>query len=420
MRGGLPVSGSEALRRRQLAVAKRRATLILAAAALLFVGITLFASDEGWAGYAQAAAEAAIVGGMADWFAVTALFRHPLGVPIPHTAIIVERKDQFAETLGAFVQESFLTPDAIVQRLQSAEVVTRVGEWLAQPENARRAAATASDGLVTVAGVLPDDSVERLLAAIARDRIDELALAPLVGRGLAFVVAEGRHAETVDAALVGLERALASHREELRRMVHDASPWWLPGPIEDRVLDRFVVGARAVLAEMAVDRDHELRRSLDAGLVRLAERLQTSPELYARGEELKARLITDPMLRDGAASVWTMVQDALSAQVGDPDSHLRRGIGDALAHVGRRLADDDELRASVDAGLERVVRRVVSSFGDELSGLVSSTIARWDTQETSSRLELLLGPDLQYIRINGTIVGAVVGLAVHAVAQLLG
>jgi uncharacterized membrane-anchored protein YjiN (DUF445 family) len=415
----MPRPGSEALRARQLILMKRRATALLAAVTVVFVVVTRVGGSTGWSGYAQAAAEAAMVGGLADWFAVTALFRRPLGLPIPHTAIVVERKDQFAATLGQFIQESFLTPDVIVERVQAAAVVPRVAEWLSQPDNAERAAAEATSALGVALRFAPDEEVQRSLEEVVAERLDTIALAPLAGRALAFVTAEGRHDEVLDAALVGLESYLSVHGNELRDRVGPESPWWLPGAVEDRIFERLLDAARLVLRQMAQDHDHQLRRALDQRLVTLAEQLQHDPAMVARGEQVKHDLLARPEVRDWVASLWLDLKAQLQTQIDDPASPLRDRVAEALGQFGHRLADDRALRDTVDAALGDAVRFAAQRFDGEIADLVSGTIARWDAAETSRRLELLLGPDLQYIRINGTVVGALAGVALHALAHLI-
>ena len=416
----LPLSASEAAKSRQLVASRRQATALLALVAVVFVGASLAGEDAGWLGYLRAGAEASLIGGLADWFAVTALFRHPLGVPIPHTAIVRERKDQFGATLGAFVQESFLTPESVVERVRSASVAARAAGWIAAPANAARVAGHLADAAVALLDAVDDDDVHRLLEDVVRNRLENVALAPLAGRALRFLTDDGRHDEVLDAAIAGLERWLDEHRGELAARFGTSSPWWLPDAVEHRIFERLLDGTRSVLREMASDRDHELRRHFDARLEHLATELETSPELLRRGEELKAELLEQPQVREWVASSWAAAKPELRAQAGDPASPLRKRLEGAVAAAGARLRDDPVLVARVQDGVETAAGYVVRHFSGEIAALVSGTIARWDGEETSRRLELLLGPDLQYIRINGTVVGGVAGLGLHAVAQALG
>jgi uncharacterized membrane-anchored protein YjiN (DUF445 family) len=416
----LAAGQSEAARARELAGARRRATALLAVVAALFVVITVGGGDATWAGYVQAAAEASLVGGLADWFAVTALFRHPLGIPVPHTAVVRARKDQFGATLGQFVQDSLLTPDSVVARLAGAQVAGRVAAWLAQPDHAERVAGHVADGLVAGAGLVRDEDLRHLAEDVVRTRLASVPLAPVAGRALRLVTEGGRHDELLDAAIAGLDRWLDEHRDELRDRFGQRSPWWLPGAVEHRVFERLLDGVRSLLREMAGDPDHDLRRHLDNRLAGLAEELETSPELRRKGEELKRDLLDHPLVREWAASLWDDLKPQLQAQAADPSSELRRRLTAAVVAAGQRLLDDPILTARLQDSIEAGARYVVEHFAGEIAGLVQGTIERWDGDETSRRLELLLGPDLQYIRISGTVVGGAAGLGLHTVAQALG
>jgi uncharacterized membrane-anchored protein YjiN (DUF445 family) len=404
-------------RRRLLAQGRRRATGLLVAVAAVYVALQLWDSDGTAAGYLEATAAAGLVGGLADWFAVTALFRRPLRLPIPHTAIIVERKDAFGQTLGDFVQTSFLTPDIIAERVRAAAVVPRIAGWLSEPDNAARLARHVADAAVTAADLLRDDEVHGALEEAARRRIEATPLAPLAGRALEVMTRDGRHHELLDVVLRGVDRFLAENRDSLRARFGAESPWWLPGAAEDRIFERLLDGARTVLGEVARNPDHELRADVDTRVRRLAADLQTSPALRERGEQLKHELLAQPELRAWVAQVWADIKAGLRSQAADPDSELRRRLAGAIAELGRRLVDDPALAGRVEKGLETAVRYVADQFSDEIGTMVSGTVARWDARETADRLELLLGPDLQFIRINGTVVGGLAGLAIHAIGQ---
>src|ERR671919_1684430 len=396
-------------RRQRLRTTRRRATGLLVAATLGFIALQLWGGDGTTFGYVEAGVEAAMVGALADWFAVTALFRHPLGLPIPHTAIIPTRKDQFGETLGDFVQTSFLTPEAIVERVHAARVVPRMATWLAQPPNAERLARHLADASVTVADLLRDDEVHRALEDAARHRIETTPLAPVAGRMLKLLTQDGRHQEVFDVMLRSLDRFLRDNEPSLRARFADEAPWWLPGAVEDRIFERLLDGAANLLHQVAEDPEHELRRDVDARVLRLVDELQSSPEMRARGEELKAELLSQPELREWVARVWSDVKTGLREQADDPRSELRRRLADAIAALGIRLRDEPPLAARAEHAIETGVRYVADQFSDEIGGIVSGAVARWDGRETADRLELLLGPDLQFIRINGTVVGGLAG-----------
>jgi len=410
---------AEQQRRRQLAVTKRRATALLGAVTVVFAVASVWGGKATWVEYVQATAAASMVGGLADWFAVTALFRHPLGLPIPHTAIVVERKDQFAATLGEFIRESFLTRGVLVDRVRSAGVVGRFADWLSTEDNATRTATEMAGAAVAAADLLRDDDVHRAMEGLVRDRVDAIPLAPLAGRAVRFLIQDGRHHEVLDAALSGLEGYLGAHGQDLKNQFGHRSPWWLPGAMEDRIFDRLLEGARSVLHDMAGDRDHTLRRQLDARLRLLAAELETSVDLWERGERIKHELLSQPQVSEWVTALWADAKVSLRAQACDPGSSLRRRMVVAVMAGGVRLRNDPELAATVETAVERAVGYLADHFDDDIAAFVSGTIARWDSEETASRLELLLGPDLQYVRINGTVVGAAAGLALHAIGSAL-
>jgi uncharacterized membrane-anchored protein YjiN (DUF445 family) len=407
-------------RTRRLAAARRRATALLGAVTALFIGVTAAGAHGTLLGYVQAGAEAAMVGGIADWFAVTALFRHPLGLPIPHTAVIVERKDQFAATLGQFVQENFLNADVLTERIRSAGIAPRLAAWLADEDNAARFAGHAADVVVTLAGTLRDEDVQSALTAEVTRAAAAIEVAPLAGRAVGVMIAGGHHAVLFNSMVTAADRYLADHYDELRERFEAEAPRWLPDVVYGRAFDRLHARLRERLAAMAADPDDEARQQFDAWIAGLPERLQTSPELRERGESFKRDLLASAGLRDWTTWLWKNAKETLRIQAADPDSELRRRLAGALSAAGRRLGSDPRLQESLERVVESGARRLADQFHDELAGLVTGTIERWDAAETSTQLELLLGRDLQFIRINGTVVGAGVGIALHAIALALG
>ncbi len=411
-----PGRESTELRARRLAAARRRATALLAAVTVVFVAVTVAGAHGTLLGYLQAGAAAAMVGGIADWFAVTALFRRPLGLPIPHTAILVERKDQFAATLGQFVQENFLNADVLAERMRSTRLVPRLAAWLTVDANATGFAGHAADLMVTLAETLGDEDAQRVLSAELARAANAVELAPLAGRALRVMIAGGHHAGLFPGIVSAADRYLADHYAELRDMFEAESPRWVPEAVYRRVFDRMYERLRHRLAAMAADPGDETRRQFDEWIASLPDRLETSPELRERGEHFKRDVLASTELRDWTSSLWSHAKATLRTQAADSESELRRGLAGALAAAGQRLGSDDRLQESLQRIVESGARALADHFHDELAGLVTGTIQLWDAAETSSQLELLLGRDLQFIRINGTVVGAGVGLALHALA----
>ncbi len=418
-----PVPGpgreSVAVRARRLAAARRRATALLAAVTVLFLAVTVVGTRGAFMGFVQAGAEAAMVGGVADWFAVTALFRRPLGLPIPHTALIVERKDQFAATLGQFVQENFLTADVLAERIGSARLIPRLGAWLADQANAARAAGHVAALVVRATEGAGDEDVQRVLAAGLTQAAQAVEVAPLAGLVLRVIIAEGAHAGLVDDAAAAADRYLAGHQAELRDRFESDAPRWVPDAVYRRVFDRLYGRLRHKLAAIATDPRDPTRLQFEHWLAGLPDRLETSPQLRQRGQQVAREVLSSAGLRELSTSLWANATQALRTQADDPASDLRRWLTDMLAAAGRRLEADDNLQESLGRAAESAARALADQFHDELADLVTGTIQRWDAAQTSTQLELLLGPDLQYIRINGTIVGAGIGLALHAIALAL-
>jgi uncharacterized membrane-anchored protein YjiN (DUF445 family) len=398
---------------------KTLATSLLVLAAIVFVTARVAGPDEVWVGYVRAAAEAAMVGALADWFAVTALFRHPLGVPVPHTAIIPNRKDQIGDSLGQFVEENFLDPRLLSARLADARLAARAGEWLRQPDNARLVGDQLAAVVRGVTEVLDDELVQEGLAHAVRGRLETVELAPLAGRAVEFAVDGDHHQQVFDSSLVGLARFLNDHRVTFRERVTRESPWWVPESVDDRIFQKLYDAMNRFIADVGGDRSHPLRRDLDERLRALAEALRSSPELGERGEALKAEILEHPEVREWFAQLWTHVERSLLDAADDPGSELRVRFEAALVGAGEALVADPELQARIDDWLVSAVAYVGDQFRGEAADLIASTVQRWDAAETSRRIEVQVGRDLQFIRINGTIVGGLAGLVIHTVSETL-
>ena len=412
-------SGEDAIRRRNLVRMKVAATALLLAATVVFIITRTLEDRWSWLGYVRATAEAAMVGALADWFAVTALFRHPLGLPIPHTAIIPNRKDQLGRGLGTFVQTHFLAPEVLAERLRTMGVAGRLGAWLSQPGHAHRISSNAGDIVRGLTEVLGDEDIQHALETGIIQRVREAPAAPLMARVVEAAAAGRHHQALLDAGLAGFSNLLEENRWLMRRKLAQQSPWWVPEPIDDRLFKKFFDGVQGFLAEVARDPDHELRRQLDARVADLAVRLRTDPALIARGEELKVELLEHPEVRAWLESLWRTSKESILAVADDPHSALRQRLDAALVRAGRSLQDDPVLQGKVDRWVEGAVGYVAQEYGHEIADLIATTVARWDGAEASRRIELQVGRDLQFIRINGTLVGGLAGLVIYSVGRLL-
>jgi uncharacterized membrane-anchored protein YjiN (DUF445 family) len=404
-----------------LARMKRLATGLFLVAAAVFLFCVLLGDDAGaWVGYVRATAEASMVGALADWFAVTALFRHPLRLPIPHTAIIPRKKDQIGASLGTFVQENFLTRAVVEEKLTTIDVPGRLGGFLAAPGRAERLAGDASAVITALTELLRDEDLEPAVAAIVDRKLHETPAAPVLARVLELVVEGDRHQEVLSAALRLLARFLQENRVVFRAQLGDASPAWVPDWVDDKVFDRVFAGLQQFLAEVGADPRHELRRSYDARLRVYVHALRTDPDTAARVEKLKTELLEHPAVRTWSGSLWTNAKNAVLKAAADPDSELRTRVAGMIRQLAESLQHDPTLRELVQRHAHSIAGYLVERFSGDLADLVTSTVQRWDTDETSRRIELQVGRDLQWIRVNGTVVGGLAGLVIYTVAQLLG
>ena len=398
---------------------KSVATGMLVAAAAVFVVCVIFGDGHGLWGYVQAAAEASMVGGLADWFAVTALFRHPLGIPIPHTAIIPRKKDQIGAALASFVQQNFLTESVVGERLAAAQITRRTGEWLADPRHAARIADEAGSALNGLANVVRDDELRDAVAQFAHRKLNEVQLAPLLSRVLDAIRESGQHQAALTAGLKGLMRFLDDNRAVFRDRLADESPDWIPEWVDDRLFARLFTGLQSFLADVSTQPDHELRKNFDRYLRDYAIALRTDPEKAATIEKAKIDLLERPDVREWLSGLWAYLKKSILSGASDPNSDLRRTVQSLTMQVGTALRDDPGLQSKIDGSLQRLVGHVLDNYSDDIAELISGTVARWDAAETGRRLELQVGRDLQFIRINGTVVGALVGVIIYAVSQIL-
>ncbi|MEO8577203.1 MAG: DUF445 domain-containing protein [Gemmatimonadales bacterium] len=414
----LPVAAfDEKLRAKQLQSMKLRAAGLLILAALAFAISYYFRAQYAWLGWVQAFSEAALVGGLADWFAVTALFRHPLGLPIPHTAIIPSRKDRVGQVLGAFVERNFLNRQVIERRLLEARLGERLAKFLSDPVNSRAVARHAARGLVAAAESLRDDDVQSMIDSAILERIKKAHAAPFIGRGLSLITAGNRHQELLDEGIRLAARAVTENEDLIRRRIEAETPWWVPGAVDEKILRKIVNGIERTLKEVGDDVNHPLRARFDAALAKFIDDLHNSPEVMARAEQLKDEILSADAVRHFSSSLWadtkaSLVRRAERAEESDVDT-----ISNGLARLGAAILDDAELMARVDGWLRNGVLGLVERYQSEVSELIANTVRGWDPTATSQRIELAIGRDLQFIRINGTVVGGLVGLILYAITR---
>ena len=407
----------EATRQAALDTMKRRATLLLVAATVIFVVTRVLETRFAWLAIIRATAEASMVGGLADWFAVTALFRHPLGIPIPHTAIVPARKDRVGRTLGAFVQRNFLTREVIEHRLRAAQVGKRLAEWLADPVNARTIARSAASAMSSGAQMLRDEDVQEVIDRSLAKRVRSMHLAPLLGKVLAVMTEDNRHQEVLDEVIHLASRTVNENSDLIRERIEKETPWWIPSAVDDKIFKRVLGAIQRLLAELSADPLHPLRERFDNSLHQFVDRLNTSPEFAAKVDAWKEEFLDNDAARKFSASIWQEGKEALARYVASPDSKAPGVIEEGLTKFGQKALDDPELLAKMDEFAVDVAVFLVARYQDEVADLISSTVSSWDPELTSRRVELAIGRDLQFIRINGTLVGGLAGLLIYLISN---
>jgi uncharacterized membrane-anchored protein YjiN (DUF445 family) len=412
----------EAGKRRDLRRMKAVATGFLVATTVSYLVCCWLGSrgDGGaWIGYVRAASEAGMVGALADWFAVTALFRYPLGLPIPHTAIIRKKKDQLGTGLGDFVRANFLSPDTVATKVNSAQISQRLGRWMADPRHAARVSQETSTILRAVIGALRDEDVEQVIDHTIVKRIAEPLWGPPLGRVLSELLAENRQAPLLDLLAERAHQWALGSQETLDRIVLHEAPSWSPKFVNVLLSERIYRELVEFTWKVRSQPDHEVRLAANKFLEDFAHDLQYDDAMIKKAERVKAEIMGREQITGMAQATWRAAKRMILESADDPDSTLRRKVTENVRQLGQRLVDEPHLRGRVDGWVERGVRYLVATYGAEIATLISDTVARWDAEEASRKIELQAGRDLQFIRINGTVVGALAGLAIYAVSHLL-
>jgi uncharacterized membrane-anchored protein YjiN (DUF445 family) len=411
----------DAERQARLDAMKRRATGFLAVALLVFVAASIYEAQFPWLGYVRATAEASLVGGLADWFAVTALFRHPLGLPIPHTAIVATRKERIGQILGTFVQNHFLSRDVIAANLRRVHPAERAAQWLADREHARQIGRQLASGLVKTLDSLPHNELQDLVSQIVRNRVRSFKVAPALGKTLALALADNRQEELLNAAVRLAADAVRNNRELIRERVRAETPWWVPPVLDEKIYEKIISAVERLLHDMVMDPAHPLRGAFDEAIRDFIDRLQHSPEVIARAEALKDEWLMGASTDDLSRKLWEGIRQAVStyATGSDGAGSGPSPLDSGLSEFGTALLSNPTLLAEIDDLLIDLTANVVDKYRHEIGDLIAKTVASWDPAATSRRFELAVGRDLQFVRINGTLVGGLVGLAIYTITHLL-
>ena len=397
------------------------ATGMLLAMAALFLAARATVHLHPAIGFVQAFAEAAMVGGLADWFAVTALFRHPLGLPIPHTAIIPRNKDRIGDTLALFLRDNFLTPAVVARRMQRLDMAGVAGRFLASPSSGDgRLREGASRLAADILEALDQERLGGMVKGAMAQRLRAMNLAPLIGQALEAAMRDGRHAPVMDGIILWADRTLEANDHLIRQMVHDRSGKILRWTgLDENLSNAIIDGLRRLLADMAQDPGHSLRLKAEEGLTKLAADLQFDLEMQARVARIRDEIVDNPAMQRWIDGLWEQARSGLLRAVRDPGKAMAGRLGEALHQLGATLQEDARLRLLINRFMRRAAVGATATYGDSIVKLVSETVRGWDAGTVTSRLEHAVGRDLQYIRVNGTLVGGLVGLAIHAVDTLL-
>ncbi len=404
-------------------VMRRTATGMLVLMAAIFIASGRWLDVHPAWGYVHAFAEAAMVGGLADWFAVTALFRRPLGLPIPHTAIIPENKDRIADTMAGFLRENFLTPQVVARRMGAMNLAGAVGSYLADPKAMQDSRVRVGAGELAVE-VLESLDPERLgtqVRAGLAAQIEKLEVAPLIGGMLDAMIEDGRHKLIIDKIIRWAGLVLEDNEQIVREMVHKRANAVLRFTgLDERLANSVIDGLYKLLAEVLVDPEHPLRDKIEEGLHELARGMREDPEMQARVEKIKIELLNNPAIADWWQAVWERIRARLITSIRESGGAGKGYLGETLVELGGALRDDIRLQQQVNRFARRTAVGVAQRYGDQIVQLVSETVRRWDATTLTDRVESAVGRDLQFIRINGTLVGGLVGLTLHFLMEVLG
>lgn len=410
--------GAALQQRRALRRHRTFATLLLVAMGAVYLAATWSGLSGFWMELLRAGTEAALVGGLADWFAVTALFRHPLGLPIPHTAVIPRNKDRIGQGLGRFIERHFLEPQLVAARLRAAGVSRRLGKWLAD----RRNADLVGDRLVVVLAFvfrsLNDQKMARLTQLMLRRRLAETELAPVLATLLEVLRQHDLHQDLFDQLVAALRDYVIRHNRQIADLVEERSDWWVPRRVDRRIARAITEGLVDYLDGLG-NRDHDARASFDSAIDALIHDLRHDPEYRQRVNAARDRLLEAPQLRHYVDTLWQALRVALEAELDHPGSRLRQGLSGMLRSLGATIAEDPEVQERMDARIEEVSLALLEPWRKGAGEFVAEVVRGWDARTVVERIELAVGRDLQYIRVNGTLVGAVVGCLLFLLTNLL-
>lgn len=398
------------------------AIALLLVMAFIFVCATHLENHihENW-GFLRAFAEAGMIGGLADWFAVTALFRHPLGIPVPHTAIIPTNKKRIADTLASFLQSNFLTTRIVARRIYRMDVAGAMGQFLMHPAGGEGRMRMGTSRLMgDIVGALDDERLGGIAKQALHKQLRQLQVAPLLGQLLEAAIQQKRHQPVLNGIIGWAAKTLHANEDLIRKMVEERANGILRWTgLDEKLANSIIDGLDRLMTEMAEDPDHELRTKGEEGLAKLAKDLRTKKSLQKKVEKWKDELLENPTIANWLDGLWQQGREGLLNAARSPDAAMAGKFGEALTQLGTTLQQDEALRGQINRFARRAIVGTTENYGDKIVSLVSDTIDGWDESTLTDRIENVVGSDLQYIRINGTLVGGLVGLVIHGVGRLI-
>jgi len=402
-------------RRRALRRARTLATSLLVLMLAIFIATSVGVKHWPWLAYVRAFAEAGMIGACADWFAVVALFRHPLGIPIPHTAIVANSKERIGVAIGRFMANNFLSPKVLAERMRDVDISGWAARWILRGDNAKNVAQRATSSLNQALVALPREDLNAFLSGAVRGGIENVPAAPFASKLLSLLWAHGEMQALAEKLLDRASMTLANNRETIRNKVSRRTSRLIPKWIDGMVADKIIDGVMRILDEMR-EPSHPWRIEMTSTVEQLIGDLAVKPELIEKGEALKAKMLAAPAVTSQIDALWVRIENRLEAP--ETQAQLTRVIERLLVNIGTRIQSDDHLRDSINRWLRVAVLRTVAPRRTEIAEFIRNVVENWDIETLTERIELTVGRDLQYIRINGTIVGGLVGLIIFAVTQL--
>ena len=405
-------------KRAELRRMKRLATALLLVFTLIFIIASIYEKQYGWVGFIRATAEASMIGAIADWFAVTALFRHPLGLKIPHTAIVPTRKNVIAIDFARFVQSNFLSGGVVAEKLRSMNVAEGVARWLSQPDNSRTVANYAAIGLVGAMQVMKDEDIQAIIEQNVADRVQATKFSPMLGNILSLILSEDRRHKLLTGTLKFGAHFMAENNATIKQKISEETPWWLPKSVDNLIYQKIIDAISGMLKEVSENPNHSLHKNFDEMISGFIDDLKHSPEMVAREEGFKEELLQDPAVQEFSISLWADIKQSLIKSSTNPDAYSLMPIQQGVMRLGEAILSDAAMLAKINRWVEEAAIYLIEAYGYEVEQLISQTISRWDGEEASYKIETHVGKDLQFIRINGTLVGGMIGLMIHTLSVL--